>query len=250
MARGSSRAWGWGAAAPACPSSVVTEAFFNGIQSQAGGNGCEGKNFYTRSAFVSAADSFPAFAHGGTEAEGRREIAAFFAHVTYETGYFCYINQINGNSQVSCALSSQWPCALGKKYYGRGPLQISWNFNYGFAHGGSKVEGKCEITAFFAHVTHETGHFCYINGASRNYCDASNRQWPSVLGKKCYGHGSLQISWNYNYGPAGKVIGFDGLGNPDKVAQDHLSCDHKVGEEADMEGAHGVGEEADLGGGG
>ena len=45
----------------------------------------------------------------------------------------CYINQINGNSQVSCALSSQWPCALGKKYYGRGPLQISWNFNYGLA---------------------------------------------------------------------------------------------------------------------
>ena len=35
---------------------------------------------------MSAADSFPAFAHGGTEAEGRREIAAFFAHVTYETG--------------------------------------------------------------------------------------------------------------------------------------------------------------------
>ena len=61
--------------------------------------------------------------------------------------------------------------------------------------------------------------FCYINRASRNYCDASNRQWPSVPGKKCYGHGPLQISWNYNYGPAGKVIGFDGLGNPDKVAQ-------------------------------
>ena len=71
--------------AGASVSSVVTEAFFDGIKSQAG-NGCEGKNFYTRSAFVSAADAFPAFAHGGTEAEGKREIAAFFAHVTYETG--------------------------------------------------------------------------------------------------------------------------------------------------------------------
>ena len=40
-------------------SSVVTEAFFNGIKAQ-GGNGCEDKNFYTRSAFVSAANSFPA----------------------------------------------------------------------------------------------------------------------------------------------------------------------------------------------
>ncbi|CAD6260425.1 unnamed protein product [Miscanthus lutarioriparius] len=34
-------------------SSVVTEAFFNGIKAQAG-NGCEDKNFYTRSAFISA----------------------------------------------------------------------------------------------------------------------------------------------------------------------------------------------------
>jgi chitinase len=65
--------------------------------------------------------------------------------------------------------------------------------------------------------------FCYINeinGASRNYCDANNRQWPCVPGKKYYGRGPLQISWNYNYGPAGKAIGFDGLGNPDRVAQD------------------------------
>jgi chitinase len=76
---------GSGDSGGASVSSIVTEAFFNGIKSQAG-NGCEGKNFYTRSAFVSAADSFPAFAHGGTEAEGKREIAAFFAHVTYETG--------------------------------------------------------------------------------------------------------------------------------------------------------------------
>ncbi|KAF8704269.1 hypothetical protein HU200_031768 [Digitaria exilis] len=111
-------------------SSVVTEAFFNGIKNQAG-NGCEGKNFYTRGAFLSAADSFPAFAHGGSEADGKREIAAFFAHTTFETGYFCYINEINRANVFCDASSSQWPCASGKKYYGRGPLQISWNFNYG-----------------------------------------------------------------------------------------------------------------------
>ncbi|KAJ6291468.1 hypothetical protein OIU76_023523 [Salix suchowensis] len=42
---------------------------------------------------------------------------------------------------------------------------------------------KREIAAFFAHVTHETGHFCYkeeINGASFNYCDANNREYPCV----------------------------------------------------------------------
>ena len=72
---------GGGASVP----SVVTEAFFNGIKSQAG-DGCEGKNFYTRGAFLSAAGKYSGFAHGGSEVEGKREIAAFFAHVTHETG--------------------------------------------------------------------------------------------------------------------------------------------------------------------
>ncbi|RLM65491.1 endochitinase A-like [Panicum miliaceum] len=139
-----------GLAAAQNVASVVTDAFFNGIKNQAPGS-CEGKNFYTRSAFLSAVNSYPGFAHGGSETQGKREIAAFFAHVTHETGHLCYISEINkGNS----------------------------------------------------------------------YCDPSNRQWPCAPGKKYYGRGPLQISWNYNYGPAGRAIGFDGLGNPDRVAQD------------------------------
>jgi chitinase len=63
--------------------SVVTDAFFNGIKNQAA-SGCEGKNFYTRSAFLSAANSYKSF--GGGSVAGKREIAAFFAHVTHETG--------------------------------------------------------------------------------------------------------------------------------------------------------------------
>lgn len=32
----------------------------------------------------------------------------------------------------------------------------------------------------------------------------------------------MQLSWNYNYGPAGKSIGFDGLRNPGTVATDRV----------------------------
>ncbi|RCU61729.1 hypothetical protein SEVIR_7G158600v4 [Setaria viridis] len=138
-----------GLAAAQNVASVVTDAFFNSIKSQ--DSGCEGKNFYTRSAFLNAANAYPGFAHGGSETQGKREIAAFFANVAHETGRLCYISEIN---------------------------------------------------------------------KSNSYCDPNNRQWPCVSGKKYYGRGPLQISWNYNYGPAGKSIGFDGLGNPDKVAQD------------------------------
>jgi hypothetical protein len=56
--------------------SVVTEAFFNRIKSQAG-DGCEGKNLYTRGAFLSTAGSFPGFARGGSEEDdGKCELAS------------------------------------------------------------------------------------------------------------------------------------------------------------------------------
>jgi chitinase len=47
-------------------------------------------------------------------------------------------------------------------------------------------------------------------------------QWPCSSGAKYYGRGPLQITWNFNYGPAGKSIGFDGLNNPQMVAQDNV----------------------------
>lgn len=66
---------------------------------------------------------------------------------------------------------------------------------------------------------------CYINevgGQSQDYCDTDPMyaQWPCTSGQKYYGRGPLQLTWNYNYGPAGDNIHFDGLGNPDIVAQD------------------------------
>lgn len=66
---------------------------------------------------------------------------------------------------------------------------------------------------------------CYINeinGSSRDYCDRTNSKYPCVYGKSYYGRGPIQLSWNFNYGPAGKAIGFDGLNDPDIVARDSL----------------------------
>lgn len=47
---------------------------------------------------------------------------------------FCYIEEINGSSRDYCDKNNtQYPCVPGKGYYGRGPIQLSWNYNYGFA---------------------------------------------------------------------------------------------------------------------
>ncbi|KAI3887770.1 hypothetical protein MKX03_018617, partial [Papaver bracteatum] len=64
---------------------MITPAFFNRIIIQAG-TGCAGKKFYTRNAFLEAAELYPGFDHAGTVTKSNHEIAAFFAHVTHQTG--------------------------------------------------------------------------------------------------------------------------------------------------------------------
>ncbi|KAL1544846.1 Chitinase 5 [Salvia divinorum] len=131
---------------------IVTNNFFNGIANQAAA-GCAGKGFYTRAAFLQAIQSYPKFGTTGSTDDTKREIAAFFAHITHETGHLCYTREIN---------------------------------------------------------------------QANRYCDSNNRQWPCAPGQSYFGRGPIQLSWNYNYGPAGQAIGFDGLNNPDIVARDSV----------------------------
>ncbi|XP_015935372.1 endochitinase PR4 [Arachis duranensis] len=120
---------------------VVTQDFFNSIISQAAAN-CEGKNFYTRDAFLSALNSYSTFGQLSSTDDSKREIAAAFAHFTHETGYFCYINEQNGASHNYCDSSyTQYPCNPNKQYFGRGPLQLTWNYNYGAAGNANNFDG-------------------------------------------------------------------------------------------------------------
>ncbi|KAL1298347.1 hypothetical protein HN51_042720 [Arachis hypogaea] len=120
---------------------VVTQDFFNSIINQASAN-CEGKNFYTRDAFLSALNSYSTFGQLSSTDDSKREIAAAFAHFTHETGYFCYINEQNGASHNYCDSSyTQYPCNPNKQYFGRGPLQLTWNYNYGAAGNANNFDG-------------------------------------------------------------------------------------------------------------
>lgn len=49
-----------------------------------------------------------------------------------------------------------------------------------------------------------------------SYCVPSSK-WPCALGKQYHGRGPMQLSYNFNYGPAGLAIGVDLLNNPDLV---------------------------------
>ncbi|REK77871.1 chitinase [Paenibacillus paeoniae] len=92
-------------------------------------------SFYTYSGLVAALSSYPAFANTGSDTIKKREAAAFLGNVAQETGHLQFVVELNtANYPHYCnTANTQYPCAPGKQYYGRGPIQLSWNYNYGAA---------------------------------------------------------------------------------------------------------------------
>ena len=86
--------------------------------------------FYTYQGLVNAANAYPAFAGTGDSLMKKRELAAALANFAHETGSFVYINEIAGGLYCSGTSTPCGVCASGKEYHGRGPIQLSWNFNY------------------------------------------------------------------------------------------------------------------------
>lgn len=99
---------------------------------------------------IAAAAGFPLFAGEGDETNRRRELAAFFAEIAHETtnggegakggpfvwGLF-YTEELGCQDghckQYNSSGGSAYRAAPGKTYYGRGPIQLSYPYNYGQA---------------------------------------------------------------------------------------------------------------------
>ncbi|MEU8521937.1 glycoside hydrolase family 19 protein [Streptomyces sp. NPDC048577] len=104
---------------------VVSEAQFNRM--------FPGRNsFYTYSGLTAALGAYPGFAKTGSDTVKKQEAAAFLANVSHETGGLVYIVEQNtANYPHYCDTSRPYGCPAGQAaYYGRGPIQLSWNFNY------------------------------------------------------------------------------------------------------------------------
>ncbi|CAB4287908.1 unnamed protein product [Prunus armeniaca] len=123
-------------------SSVVSSALFDQMLKHRNHADCESKGFYKYDAFIAAARTFNGFGTTGDVTVRKRELAAFLGQTSHETtggwktapdgpyawGY-CFINE--KKQDVNCKQSAEYPCAPGKKYYGRGPIQLTHNYNYG-----------------------------------------------------------------------------------------------------------------------
>ncbi len=104
---------------------VVSQSQFNAMFP--GHNG-----FYTYKGLTDALGAYPGFARTGDDATRKREAAAFLANVGHETGGLRYVVEQNtANYGHYCDRGQPYGCPAGDRaYYGRGPLQLSWNFNY------------------------------------------------------------------------------------------------------------------------
>lgn len=101
---------------------------------------------YAYDSLVAATGKYPQFCNEGSDEQRKREAASFLANIAHETtggwptapggpyawGLY-FIEEQNPQSQYCDPSNSTYPCAPGKSYYGRGPIQLSWNYNYGAA---------------------------------------------------------------------------------------------------------------------
>ncbi|MFE0729913.1 glycoside hydrolase family 19 protein [Streptomyces antibioticus] len=104
---------------------VVSEAQFNQMFPNR-------NSFYTYSGLKAALSAYPGFATTGSDTVKKQEAAAFLANVNHETGGLVHVVEQNtANYPHYCDWSQWYGCPAGQAaYYGRGPIQLSWNFNY------------------------------------------------------------------------------------------------------------------------
>lgn len=101
-------------------------------------------DFYSYANFIRATKLFPQFLDEGNDTLQCRELAAFLAHIAQETsggwaaapgGYFkwglYFLEEQKPPSNYVDQTKISYPPVSGVSYFGRGPKQLSWNYNYG-----------------------------------------------------------------------------------------------------------------------
>ncbi|XP_057815634.2 endochitinase 4 [Cryptomeria japonica] len=184
--------------------SIVSSDVFNSIVGGAA-SGCAGNGFYTYDSFISAANAFNGFGTSGSSDVNKREIAAFFANAAHETGGFCYIEEQNPPSIYCDASNTQYPCASGKTYHGRGPLQLSWNYNYGAAGSYIQFDGlnNPEIVGADSTISFKTAVWFWMVNSQCHTAITSGQGFGATIrainSMECDGGNAATVASRVNY---------------------------------------------------
>ncbi|VFQ88200.1 unnamed protein product [Cuscuta campestris] len=194
-----------GGAPPATPgaggdiSGVIREAVFDEMLKYRDDPRCHAPGFYTYDAFIAAAKSFGEFGTTGDSDTVKREIAAFLGQTSHETtggwdsapdgryawGY-CFLRE--NTSDRYCNVTREWSCAPGQSYFGRGPIQISYNYNYGAAGKalGYDLISNPDLVATDPTLSFKTALWFWMTpqGSKPSSHDVMTGQWtPSAAGR-------------------------------------------------------------------
>ncbi|KAI9909443.1 hypothetical protein PsorP6_015048 [Peronosclerospora sorghi] len=87
---------------------------------------------YTFNGLVEATTKYTTFANTGNEDNDKRELAAFLAQTAHESDSFRAAEEYNWQtySVWQYCDNSTHACAPDRRNHGRGPIQLSWNYNY------------------------------------------------------------------------------------------------------------------------
>ncbi|KAF1856319.1 hypothetical protein Lal_00049319 [Lupinus albus] len=110
---------------------------------------------------------YGAFCTAGDATTNKRELAAFFAQIAHETRHGQNETYTDGLMLIHEANTSlnyisdndEYPPVAGQKYYGRGPIQLSYNGNYDLLNNPGLVETDPVVafkTAIYFWMTPET----------------------------------------------------------------------------------------------
>ena len=78
----------------------------------------------------------------------------------------------------------QYPCVAGKAYYGRGPIQLKWNFNYGLAGNAIGFNGlnSPETVATDPIMSFKTALWYWVNFAEPVMCQGFGATIQAING--------------------------------------------------------------------
>lgn len=88
--------------------------------------------FYSYDGLMAATGAYPDFANTGDDTTRRREAAAFLANIFHEAdGLKAVVEADTSNYGNYCDPDQPYGCPAGTDaYFGRGPVMLSWNYNY------------------------------------------------------------------------------------------------------------------------
>jgi predicted chitinase len=122
-------------------------------------------SFYTYQNLCTALKDFPGFANSGNATTDAQEVAAFFANVARETGELEYIDQIVKDPPT---------------YFGRGPIQLTWDYNYRAAGDfiGVDLVSNPNLVSTDGVITWKTALWFWMHsdGAAKGTCNGAITQ--------------------------------------------------------------------------